>query len=83
METVENIGSTIGDVRASERYTVCVLRESGAIDESICAIHEASITIRRSSARLLDLRETILIRYRQRIIWAQYGTDKSFSSSDD
>jgi methyl-accepting chemotaxis protein len=63
---MKNIASTIRDVSASVRDTVRQLRESGAIDELIAAIHEASITMRDTTKEISkisrDLNERGMIR---------------------
>jgi methyl-accepting chemotaxis protein len=66
IDSIKNVASTIRDVSASIRDTVRALRESGAIDELIAAVHEATITMRDTTLEISkisrDLRERGMIR---------------------
>lgn len=66
IDSIKNVASTIRDVSASIRDTVRALRESGAVDELIAAVHEATITMRDTTLEISkisrDLRERGMIR---------------------
>ena len=66
IDSIKNVASTVRDISASIRDTVRALRESGAIDELIAAVHEATITMRDTTIEISkiskDLKERGMIK---------------------
>jgi methyl-accepting chemotaxis protein len=66
IDSIKNGASTVRDISASIRDTVRALRESGAIDELIAAVHEATITMRDTTIEISkisrDLKERGMIK---------------------
>ena len=66
IDSIKNVAIAIRNISASIRDTVRALRESGAIDELIAAVHEATITMRDTTIEISkisrDLKERGMIK---------------------
>ena len=80
IDSIKNVASTVRDISASIRDTVRALRESGAIDELIAAVHEATITMRDTTIEISkisrDLKERGMIKDTAKTLDETVGSSK-------